>query len=95
MGDEERDRARAIGLILSPFPLAAMVMILSGPRRALNSPVFAVTSVAGLLALGRRGVALLDGPRGWMERNSPLVVALVALIFGALSIGNGVEGPAG
>jgi hypothetical protein len=51
----------AAGLIVSPFPLIAMVMILSGPRRAVNAPAFAAASVLGLLGLGGIVLAVSEG----------------------------------
>jgi arginine exporter protein ArgO len=79
----------AIGLILSPFPLIAMVMILSGPRRAVNAPVFALASVLGLLALGAIVLIVSAGypaddagdPAAWVSW-SRLVLGLALLVIG-------------
>lgn len=80
----------AIGLILSPFPLIAMVMILSGPRRVVNAPVFAAASVLGLLALGAVVLIVSAGypaedagdPAAWLSW-SRLALGLALLVIGA------------
>jgi hypothetical protein len=79
----------AIGLILSPFPLIAMVMILSGPGRSVNAPVFAAASVAGLLAVGAvvlvvsagYPAAEAEGPAAWLSW-SRLVLGTALLALG-------------
>jgi hypothetical protein len=78
----------ALGLIVSPFPLIAMVMILSGPRRTANAPAFAVASVAGILAVGSAVLFISAGypanegsePAAWISWSRVLLgAALLAL----------------
>jgi predicted negative regulator of RcsB-dependent stress response len=37
-------------------------------------------------------VALLRGPKEWMERNNALIVVLLVLIFGVVLTWNGIAG---
>jgi hypothetical protein len=54
----------AMGVALSPFPVVAAILILSGPRAATAGPAFAAGFVAGLAVLTALALALLDGAGG-------------------------------
>lgn len=79
----------AVGLILSPFPPVAMVMILSSPRRTANAPAFAAASVLGLLALGAVVLLVSSGypateagdSAAWLDW-SRLILGAVLLVLG-------------
>jgi len=54
----------AMGVALSPFPIVAAVLVLSGPRALPAGLAFAAGFVAGLTALAAVAIALLDGAGG-------------------------------
>jgi threonine/homoserine/homoserine lactone efflux protein len=54
----------ATGVALSPFPVVAAVLILSGARARTAGPAFAAGFLAGLAALTGLALALLDGAGG-------------------------------
>jgi threonine/homoserine/homoserine lactone efflux protein len=61
--------------------------------------VFVLIASAGVLtplvltlALGGRSRALLDGLRGWMARNSAVIMAVLLLLIGAKLIGDALSG---
>lgn len=81
----------AVGLILSPFPLIAMVMILSSPRRAANAPAFAVASVLGLLALGAVVLLVSAGYPATEAGDSAAWLDWSRLLLGAVLLALGVR----
>ena len=48
--------------------------------------------LAMTLALGARGVAALESVKDWMVRNNGVIMAVVALIFGASLVGDAIAG---
>jgi hypothetical protein len=54
----------AMGVALSPFPVVAAILVLSGPRATTAGPAFAAGFLAGLGTLTALAIALLDGAGG-------------------------------
>ena len=65
----------------------AVLLIFIIPR-----PSVVLTPVVVSLALGDRSRDLLDAPRGWMARNSLIVMAVLFLVIGAKLIGDAISG---
>jgi hypothetical protein len=93
----------AVGLALSPFPLVAMVLILSGPRARVNGPLFARASVGGLALVGTV-VLVVSGDEAAADSGAPadwvswlrLALGLLLLWFAGRSWSRRqpVDGPA-
>jgi arginine exporter protein ArgO len=103
-------RAAGLGIAVSVLNPKNLVLALAGAGVIAQADLPTASEIAALvafvalgtlgvtvplalsLALGERGLALLKRPKQWMERNHPLIVALLALIFAAVLISNGIEG---
>ena len=57
-----------------------------------SRPSVVLTPVVVSLALGDRSRDLLDALRGWMARNSSIVMAVLFLVIGAKLIGDAISG---
>ncbi len=57
--------------------------------------IIAVTGVSapvlGVLLAGERAALLLDDIRGWLDRNSAALMAIVLVVFGAILLGEGIS----
>jgi hypothetical protein len=75
------------GLIPNPGP--ALVVGLVYTIVAVLGVAVPVVAVA---VMGERAQPLLTGIRGWLERNSAVLMAIVLLVFGAILLGTGISG---
>jgi threonine/homoserine/homoserine lactone efflux protein len=73
----------AIAIALSPIPIVAVVVVLSGPHGRANGPVFLTGWLVGLSALTAI-VMLLTGDSSDPESTTSTVVDVVRLVIGAL-----------
>ena len=72
----------AIGLALSPLPIIAVVLMLTGPRPRVNGPAFVVGSLAGLAVIGAIVLAV-SGSAGASSSGSPATwVSWVKIVLG-------------
>jgi len=69
----------ALGVALSPFPVIAAVLVLTGPRAATAGPALAAGFTAGLAALSALAFALIDGS----GRGDGVAAAVLRLALGA------------
>lgn len=79
----------AVAIAAFPVPIVAVVLMLAGPRGAVNGPVFAVGWLVGLAAVGA-AVILLAGDRAHDASGAPstwvsalwLVIGVVLVLLG-------------
>jgi threonine/homoserine/homoserine lactone efflux protein len=91
----------ALGLALSPFPLVAMVLILSTPRGRANGIIFALSSISGVAAVGAI-VLVLSGDEAASDSGAPadwvswlrIALGLVLLAYGVRSLHGSAPGEA-
>lgn len=82
-----------LGVALSPFPIIAIVLVLTSPRAEAAGPAFAAGFVAGLLALAAVVFALLDGSRLGEGRWGAGLRLAIGLALVALAIAKGLKRP--
>jgi threonine/homoserine/homoserine lactone efflux protein len=76
----------AVAVALSPFPIIAVVLILSTPRARTTGPAYVIGSFAGLVAIG--AVVLgLAGPSNASDDGGPATwVSIVKIVLGAFLV---------
>lgn len=82
----------AVGLAVSPFPLVALVVILSGPRGRSNGIVFAAAAVAGIAAVGGAVLLLSAGDAADAEGDPATWMSLLRLALGLLLLAYAAKG---
>ena len=91
---------RPKNLLLAVGGAAAIAQTgIGGGQQAIAYAVFAVIATIGVavpvviyFAMGERSAELLGRLKGWMRRNSPVIVAAVLLVIGVTLIGDGIGG---
>lgn len=73
----------AVGVLVSPFPIVALVLMLVSRRAGSNGTAFVFGWLAGIFVLGTL-VALLAGGAGSGDADTPLWAALLKVVLGAL-----------
>lgn len=73
----------AVGVLVSPFPIVALVLMLVSRRAGSNGTAFVLGWLAGIFVLGTL-VALLAGGAGSGDADTPLWAALLKVVLGAL-----------
>lgn len=73
----------ALAVALSPFPIIAIVIVLSTPRARTNGPLFALGWVLGLVAVSTVVVLLLGNVGNDSETEASTIVSVLRTILGA------------
>lgn len=73
----------AVGVLVSPMPIVALVLMLVSRHAGSNGTSFVVGWLAGIFVLGTL-VALLVGAAGSAEADTPAWAALLKIVLGAL-----------
>lgn len=73
----------AVGVLVSPMPIVALVLMLVSRRAASNGTAFVAGWLAGIFVLGTL-VALLVGAAGSGDADTPTWAALLKIVLGAL-----------
>ncbi|WP_328530674.1 GAP family protein [Nocardioides sp. NBC_00368] len=73
----------AVGVLVSPFPIVALVLMLVSRRAGSNGTAFVLGWLAGIFVLGTL-VALLAGGAGSGGQDTPLWAVLLKIFLGAL-----------
>ncbi len=73
----------ALAVALSPFPIIAIVIVLSTPRARTNGPLFALGWVLGLVAVSTVVVLLLGNVGNDTDTESSTVVSVMRVLLGA------------
>lgn len=81
----------AVGVLISPMPIVALVLMLVSRRAASNGTAFVIGWLAGIFVVGTV-VAVLAGGAVGAEKEPPLWAALLKLLLGALLLGLAVRG---
>jgi threonine/homoserine/homoserine lactone efflux protein len=87
-------------LLLAVGAAAAIAQTgIAGGQQAIAYAVFAVIATIGVaapvviyFAMGERSAELLGRLKGWMRRNSAVILAVVLLVIGVTLIGDGIGG---
>ncbi len=73
----------AVGVLVSPLPIVALVLMLVSRRAGSNGTAFVIGWLAGIFVLGSL-VALLAGGAGSADADAPLWAVLLKILLGAL-----------
>jgi threonine/homoserine/homoserine lactone efflux protein len=73
----------ALAVALSPFPIIAIVIVLSTPRARTNGPLFALGWVLGLVAVSTVVVLLLGNVGNDSDAEASTVVSVLRILLGA------------
>ena len=73
----------ALAVALSPFPIIAIVIVLSTPRARTNGPLFALGWVLGLVAVSTVVVLLLGNVGDDSDSDASTIVSVLRVVLGA------------